>query len=250
MYHRRLDAAQPGSDVRSGYFVRNRTRVQPMLVTLVGMALLALVLLAAMRAEDAPPSTDAVERRTLRTLAGLPQDGGVLGDPAAQMTLSVYTELTAFPFADFVADALPFLVERYVRAGRLKIQLRPLPSGEDALDEALVARFTQSVGMQDRMWQFASVFVIRYPGIVERSELEQIVRRSGASAGAAVASLDSPSVTDSLAYNERLLQRYRRIRPPRQPLYIVDPPVGAPREVDLPTEAKGLATTIDRLLRQ
>lgn len=90
------------------------------------------------------------------TLAGIPQDGTALGDPDASVTLTEVVDLQC-PFCrDFALDALPGLVERYVRPGKVRIELRLLtflgPDSERAGEVAAAA------ARQDRMWEFVDIF--------------------------------------------------------------------------------------------
>lgn len=63
---------------------------------------------------------------TQELLKGIPQSGNVLGEPAAAVTVIEYVDPQC-PFCrQFEAEAMPTLIERYVRTGKAKIELRPL----------------------------------------------------------------------------------------------------------------------------
>ena len=86
---------------------------------------------------------------------GIEQDGLTLGDPDAPVTLVEYADFQC-PFCrEFAVDVLPELVDRYVRPGDVKIELRGLAFlGEDsrqALEHVLAA------AEEDRAWDVADL---------------------------------------------------------------------------------------------
>src|SRR4051812_38957064 len=89
-------------------------------VVLLGIAVAAAVLAAPRRNDD----TADVSSRMLGPLAGLPQDGITLGRPEAPDRLAVYADVTSEEFGSFEEAVLPELLRRYVRPGRMVIQLR------------------------------------------------------------------------------------------------------------------------------
>src|SRR4051812_43334024 len=93
-------------------------------VALLGIAVAAAVLAAPRHGDDA---TD-VSARMFRPLAGLPQHGITLGRSDAPERLAVYADVTSEEFGSFEHDVLPDLLRRYVRPGRMVIQLRTWPS--------------------------------------------------------------------------------------------------------------------------
>jgi protein-disulfide isomerase len=61
-----------------------------------------------------------------RVFAGVPQNGNILGSPAAPVTVLQYIDLQC-PFCRaFEVESLPKLVRRYVRTGKVKIESRPI----------------------------------------------------------------------------------------------------------------------------
>jgi protein-disulfide isomerase len=66
----------------------------------------------------------AVEAQQL--LQGIPQSGNVLGEPSAPVTVYEYVDAQC-PFCQqFESEAMPTLIERYVRTGKAKVELRPI----------------------------------------------------------------------------------------------------------------------------
>jgi hypothetical protein len=87
---------------------------------------------------------------------GIPQHGRVLGWPRARYTLLEFADLQCPYCARFDRDVLPAVIERLVRPGRLRIELRPIAFLGPG--SATAAAVTVAAGMQDRIWQFADLF--------------------------------------------------------------------------------------------
>jgi len=91
-----------------------------------------------------------------RTFAGTPQEGISLGDPDAPVTLVEFVDLQCPFCAQFARNELPELVRRYVRTGKVRMELRVLTFlGEDSLRSGQVAA---AAAEQNRGWQFADLF--------------------------------------------------------------------------------------------
>lgn len=89
-------------------------------------------------------------------LAGIPQQGTVLGRPTAQLTLLVYEDLGCPHCRTFMTDAFPTVVREFVRPGFVKVDFRGLgfvtPASAPALLYALAA------GRQNRLWHVTALF--------------------------------------------------------------------------------------------
>jgi protein-disulfide isomerase len=87
---------------------------------------------------------------------GIPQGGVSLGEPDAPATLTEFADLQCPFCAEYARDALPAVIDRYVRTGRVRLELRLLSFiGPDSLRGAQLAA---AAGLQDRMWQFSELF--------------------------------------------------------------------------------------------
>ncbi len=85
--------------------------------------------------------------------AGIPQHGNVLGSPKAPVTLVEYADLQCPYCGEFARNALPPLVNDYVRTGKVKLVFRGLafvgPESQTALRTVVAA------GEQNRLWNVA-----------------------------------------------------------------------------------------------
>ena len=82
--------------------------------------------------------------------AGLEQQGAALGSPEAPVTLVEYADLQCPYCAQWSRDALPTLVEDYVKTGKLRIVFRGLAFIGPDSDTAL--RTVISAGENDHLW--------------------------------------------------------------------------------------------------
>jgi protein-disulfide isomerase len=86
---------------------------------------------------------------------GVPQNGVALGRPDAPVTLLEFVDLQC-PFCrDFALQALPALIVKHVREGRLRIELRGLAFLGSDSERGLRAAFAAS--QQDRMFEFVEL---------------------------------------------------------------------------------------------
>jgi protein-disulfide isomerase len=89
-------------------------------------------------------------------LRGIPQAGTRLGDPKAPVVLTEFADLQC-PFCrDYALDVLPQIIERYVRTGRLRLELRLRRF--IGPDSDVAGRAAQAAATRDRMWDFIDLF--------------------------------------------------------------------------------------------
>ena len=86
---------------------------------------------------------------------GIPQSGHVLGSPDAPVTIIEYVDLQCPYCRDFAAEAMPDLVSRYVRTGKVKIEQRVLAFvGPDSARGRLAVI---AAGQQDRLFNLTEL---------------------------------------------------------------------------------------------
>ena len=92
-------------------------------------------------------------------LDGIPQSGNVLGKPTAPVTLAYFGDLECPICQEFTLGALPKVIEKDVRTGKLRIEYRNL---ETATREPEVFRNQQSAalaaGKQNLGWYYIELF--------------------------------------------------------------------------------------------
>lgn len=134
---KRRRAAQAPPPVRRTARARQASpRVLAIAGTLLALAAAAVVLVVAFRGGDSKETSvpargslanalpGAVETQQL--LKGIPQSGNVLGEPSAPVTVYEYVDPQCPYCRQFETEAMPTLIERYVRTGKAKIELRPI----------------------------------------------------------------------------------------------------------------------------
>jgi protein-disulfide isomerase len=129
----------------------------PMLVRLGLLAALAVVVVVVAVVvaggdksdDDGGSKSPAAARSALR---GIPQSGIALGSPDAPVTMVEFADLQC-PFCKEYSDnVFPELVKRYVRTGKLRLELRLLRFLGPDSDR--LARTAAAAAAQNRMWQF------------------------------------------------------------------------------------------------
>ena len=92
-------------------------------------------------------------------LAGTTQKGIVLGNPNAPVTMQYYGDLECPICRDFTLGALPVIIQKWVKTGKLKIEYRSL---ETATREPETFRTQQiaalAAGKQNKAWNYIETF--------------------------------------------------------------------------------------------
>ena len=135
---------------------KRRTRFQIMggglvLLVVVGFALV----IVSQSGKDKGTGLKGVNQVN-RSLLGVEQKGESLGSAKAPITVVEFADLQC-PFCrDFSNQVLPKIIDRYVKTGKVQMQLKLVsfigPDSERAARNALFA------GQQGRMWNFAEIF--------------------------------------------------------------------------------------------
>ncbi|HEY0343670.1 MAG TPA: thioredoxin domain-containing protein [Solirubrobacteraceae bacterium] len=101
----------------------------------------------------ARPSPESPTRAMLR---GVSQHGTSLGDPKAWVVLTEFADLQC-PFCrQYTLNVLPRIIDRYVRTGRLRLELRL--QHFIGPDSDIAARAANAAATRDRMWDFVDLF--------------------------------------------------------------------------------------------
>jgi protein-disulfide isomerase len=116
-------------------------------------------------------------------LSGIPQEGMVLGNPSARVTLTEFGDLQCPVCKAFAEEVVPEVIESKVRSGKAKIEFRnfTIINGESVPAAAAVI----AAGKQGRGWDFVELFYrnqgIEASGYVTDEFLTEIARGAGVS---------------------------------------------------------------------
>jgi protein-disulfide isomerase len=126
----------------------------------VGLAISAILVSQSSDEQAAGPRDEATGlvgvAETRAQFDGLLQDGTSLGSPDAEVVLTEFADLQCPFCAQFAAQQLPTIIDRYVRSGAVRLELRTRAFLGD--DSVRAARAAQAAAARDRMWQFVDLF--------------------------------------------------------------------------------------------
>jgi protein-disulfide isomerase len=195
---------------------------------LVAAAALAAVVVAAAAVASSSGGQPAAPVATPALFRGIPEHGGVLGDPRAPVTLTEYVDLQCPVCAAAARETLPRLVRDYVRTGKAKLDVRTLsfigPDSERA------ARFAAGAAEQRRLWPFLEAFYAAQgpenSGYVTDEHLRSVAAAAGVDAGAALEFAGSAAAQEPL---NRANADAQRLGIDSTPAFTVARGDGAPR---------------------
>jgi protein-disulfide isomerase len=158
---------------------------------------------------NALPGAVAVQAQ----LEGIPQSGNVLGETGAPVTLVEYVDLQCPYCREFELDVMPDVIERYVRPGDVRVELRPLaiigPDSETGRNAAIAAgdqrklfNFSQitylNQGVENSGW-LDEEFVTRAASSIPGLKVPKLLADQGSAATAkAAAAFDAQADHDSV----------------------------------------------------
>jgi protein-disulfide isomerase len=171
------------------------------LFRLAWIATLALVVVVA--AALAAPTGERQETAAPAgsQLDGVRQDGIALGSASAPYVLTEFADLQCPFCASFSRDVLPTVVDRYVRTGRVRLELQVLSFlGEDSVRAGQMA---SAAAQQDRLWTFTEAFYrsqgAENSGYVTDDFLRRIGDQTpGLDVDSAFAARETPAAVDAL----------------------------------------------------
>jgi protein-disulfide isomerase len=142
------DGVTMGSMTRSSMLIR--------LGLLAGLAIVAVLVAVVV----ASPGKDTSQKggspsAVVSSLKGIPQSGVTLGSPDAPVTIVEFADLQCPFCAEYSRNVLPTLIDRYVRTGKVQLQLRLLRFLGPDSDR--LARVAVAAAAQNRMWQFVEL---------------------------------------------------------------------------------------------
>jgi protein-disulfide isomerase len=185
---------------------------------------------------------------TKSLLSGIPQQGITLGRPGAPVTIVEFADPQC-PFCkDYTLQEMPAIVQKYIRTGKAKMQLRYLTFiGPDSV---AAGRALEAAGQQDKLWQ-ASDLLYRNQGeentgYVTDAFLTGVLKGAGADAPKAMAAASSSTVSQALGETKTLASRYGV---DSTPTILVGPTGGAlKKDTESAPTAAGVGRLVDAAL--
>ena len=117
------------------------------------VAVLAAVVIAGGGGKSTTSKTTTAANSALK---GIPQSGLTLGSPNAPVTIVEFADLQCPFCAQYHRDVFPTILDRYVRTGKVRLELRLLRFLGPDSDKARPASRWPPRG-QNRMWQFVGL---------------------------------------------------------------------------------------------
>jgi protein-disulfide isomerase len=164
-------------------------------VLLAAIVVIALIVISSGGSDDGGSDSGDVA-----VFDGIAQTGNELGDPKAPVTIVEYADLQC-PFCrEYTANVLPDLVEKYVKAGDVRMELNLLTFiGSDSQTLAAAA---YGAGQQDLMWQWADVAYARQEaensGYADSSFIDSVSEAAGANVSEVNDAAGSSEVSDQI----------------------------------------------------
>ncbi len=153
-----LEQAEAASAVR-----RTRLTQLGIVVAVVVAAIVVVLIATGGSSKKGIPAnkheTDRIAAEVTALVGGIPQNGNVLGDAKAPVTLQYFGDLECPVCQTFTIGALPTLIQQWVHAHKLKIEYRSM---ETATREPETFKTQQvaalAAGKQQKMWNFLELF--------------------------------------------------------------------------------------------
>jgi protein-disulfide isomerase len=126
-------------------------RTRKIALILGGALIVAIVLIGISIASGRETTKQVTNAEVIAMLADIPQDGTYLGSSSAAVTMVEYNDQQC-PFCkQYSDDALPTIIEQYVRPGRVRLQV--IPFAFIGSDSEKAAKYVVAAGNQDKLWQ-------------------------------------------------------------------------------------------------
>jgi protein-disulfide isomerase len=205
---RELEEAEAASAVR-----RTRLTRLGIVVAVVVVAIVVVLIATGGSKKSSVPTTAAAKNQNVAlvtsTVGGIPQTGNVLGNPKAPVTFVYFGDLECPICKEFTLGALPSIIQKQVRTGKLKIEYRSL---ETATREPEVFKTQQvaalAAGKQNKMWNFVETFYHEQgeedTGYVTESYLQSLAQQvPGLNLAKWTADRSEPALANQVAADEQ-----------------------------------------------
>jgi protein-disulfide isomerase len=142
---------------------RRKRLIQLGSVIAVVVVVIVVILVATGGGKSGPPKNrkeeNAASRQVAALLEGIPQNANTLGNVKAPVTLQYFGDLECPICKDFTLGALPTLIEKYVRPGKMKIEYKSLQTATRE-PETFKTQQTAALaaGPQKKAWHYIELF--------------------------------------------------------------------------------------------
>ena len=127
---------------------------------LLGIGALAVIAtVVSIAVGEGGPDAPAAEgfNETQKLLAGVPQEGAVLGSDDAPVLITVYNDVRCTPCATYQVEEIDPVVERYARSEEAQFEFSHFSLGPEPTSLAAVA--ATAAGEQGRQWQYIDLLM-------------------------------------------------------------------------------------------
>lgn len=213
---RRADARKDREELETktarGAAMRKRLAVLGGIVA-AAVVVVVVLLLATGGSDDTAPVAKAGEAVAGQTqsaalLQGIPQDGRFLGDPKAPVTMVEWADVQC-PFCkEYTDNALPTVINDFVRTGKVRLEFRSLPIlADDAdSDSNTGAKMLAAAAEQDKLWNVLEILYANQgaeqSGWLSEDLQTKAFQGAGVDTTKAKAALDSTAVTKAVAEDQ------------------------------------------------
>ena len=147
---------------------------------------------------------------TKQLIGGIPQKGITLGNANAPVRIVEFADPQCPYCRDYSLNEMPALIEKYVRTGKAKMELRLLTFiGPDSLT---AAGALTAAGLQNKLWNATDLFYRNQgeenSGYVTDDFLTKVLTGAGADADKAIAGAGAPAVSQEIGAAKTLSSRY------------------------------------------
>jgi protein-disulfide isomerase len=129
------------------------------LAVLGAVAVAAVLIAVVLAGGGGGGSTKSGGAGNIAALDGIPQSGIALGSPKAPVTMVEFADLQCPFCAEYHHNVFPRILDRYVRTGKVRLELRLLRFLGPDSDR--LARVAEAAARQNRMWQFVGLAYAR-----------------------------------------------------------------------------------------
>ncbi len=132
-------------------------------LTIIGVlaaVIVVLVVVFSQGSSETSAGPAANSKEVEKRFAGIPQKGVVLGDPNAPETIVEFADLQCPFCGEFAKETLPDLVDKQVRTGKVKLELRLIAIVGDGVQSTTAATAAAAASLQDKLWQFTDLFYL------------------------------------------------------------------------------------------